>query len=179
MQDNLFKRTKARTAPPAVASKSNGNLELRINGKPFFPKGDPDMPLLWYLRDVLELTGSKYACGVGVCGSCTVLIDGKARPSCMTPMKSLAGHSVTTIEGLSPGEKKLHALQQAWIDEDAIGCGYCQCGQIMAAAELLARTQRPSDADIDQIRNICRCGMYPRIRRAIKRAAAALRNEKP
>ena len=143
---------------------------LTINGKPYFPDGDPAMPLLWYLRDVLRLTGTKYSCGIGACGACTVLVDGKATRSCLTPMQAVIGHAVTTIEGLE-GEK-LHPVQQAWIENDVIQCGYCQAGQIMAVVDLLSRKPKPSDKDIASIGNLCRCGSYPRIRSAILRAAA-------
>jgi isoquinoline 1-oxidoreductase alpha subunit len=158
---------------PAAAVAEDKSLTLRINGESYFPDGDPEMPLLWYLRDVLRLTGSKFGCGIGSCGACTVLIDGKAQRACMTPVKTLANREVTTIEGLAGAE--LHPLQQAWIEEDAIQCGYCQCGQIMAAADLLKRNLHPTDDDISKISNLCRCGSYPRIRKAIKRAAQLTR----
>ncbi len=148
-------------------------IELTINGETFKHGGEPDMPLLWYLRDVLRLTGTKYGCGVGQCGACTVLIDGKAQRACLTPMSSLAGHHVTTIEGLG-GEEALHAVQQAWIDEDVPQCGYCQAGQIMATVDLLQRKPKPDEADIAQLANLCRCGTYPRLRRAVHRAAELL-----
>ena len=134
------------------------------------------MPLLWYLRDVLRLTGTKYGCGIGFCGACTVLVDGKAQRACLTPVNTLATSNVTTIEGLAGAA--LHPLQQAWIDEDVAQCGYCQAGQIMAAADLIARNPHPSDEDIDKIPNLCRCGTYPRIRKAIKRAAETMREGK-
>ena len=134
------------------------------------------MPLLWYLRDVLRLTGTKYGCGIGFCGACTVLVDGKAQRACLTPVNTLGSSNVVTIEGLAGAV--LHPLQQAWIDEDVAQCGYCQAGQIMAAADLLARNPHPSDEDIDKIPNICRCGTYPRIRRAIHRAAETMREGK-
>ncbi|MCE5232940.1 MAG: (2Fe-2S)-binding protein [Xanthomonadaceae bacterium] len=136
------------------------------------------MPLLWYLRDVLRLTGSKYGCGIGACGACTVLVDGQAMRSCVTPVSALKDRHVTTVEGLADAQGNLHALQQAWIDEDVAQCGYCQAGQLMAAADLLKRKPDPSDDDIDTIANLCRCGTYPRIRKAIKRAAAALKEGK-
>ncbi len=177
MQDNPFRHDKAKPVPEVAASALEKTLPLRINGKPYFHDGDPQMPLLWYLRDVLHLTGAKYGCGIGNCGACTVLIDGRAKPACMASVKSVSDHDVMTIEGLA-GRTGLHPLQQAWIDEDAIMCGYCQSGQIMAAAELLARTKKPGDQDIDKISNLCRCGSYPRIRRAIKRAAAAMQTNK-
>ena len=162
-------------AQPAKSAeeKDRKAAELRINGRAYFPQDDPDMPLLWYLRDVLRLTGTKYGCGIGACGACTVLIDGKAQRACLTPIKSAMGHDVTTIEGLAGAE--LHPLQRAWIEEDVAQCGYCQAGQIMAAADLLRRNANPGDDDIAKIPNLCRCGTYPRIRRAIKRAAQIAR----
>ena len=130
-----------------------------------------DTPLLWILRDNLNLTGTKYGCGMALCGACTVHIDGEARRSCVTPISAAAGRKVTTIEGLS--ETLSHPLQQAWIAEDVPQCGYCQSGQIMAAAALLRAKPEPTDAEIDEaITNICRCGTYPRVRAAIHRAAA-------
>ncbi len=172
MPDNPFRRSKPVPVPPVAASASEKTLPLNINGKAYFHNGDPQMPLLWYLRDVLRLTGTKYGCGVGVCGACTVLVDGKAHNACMLSIKSLPHREIVTIEGLS-GNAGLHPLQEAWIAEDAIGCGYCQAGQIMAAAALLRRKPHPDDADIDALPNLCRCGSYPRIRAAIARAAAA------
>jgi isoquinoline 1-oxidoreductase alpha subunit len=147
---------------------------LRVNGRAFFPKGDPEMPLLWYLRDELRLTGTKFGCGIGACGACTVLIDGKAQRACLTTVKAALNHDVTTIEGLA-GVNDLHPLQTAWIEEDVAQCGYCQAGQIMAAADLLAHNPNPSDEDIAKLPNLCRCGTYPRIRRAIRRAAQIAR----
>jgi len=132
------------------------------------------MPLLWYLRDHARLTGTKYGCGGGFCGACTVLVDGAALRSCQMPVAAVAGRKVTTIEGL--GEDGLHAVQQAWIEEDVPQCGYCQAGQIMSAVALLARVPEPTPADIDTITNFCRCGTYVRIRRAIARAAGALKS---
>jgi isoquinoline 1-oxidoreductase alpha subunit len=128
--------------------------------------------LLWVLRDTLGVTGPKYGCGVGVCRACTSHLDGAAFQPCTTPVADCAGRAVTTIEGLAAGDT-LHPVQQAWIDEDVAQCGYCQPGQIMAAAALLAETPQPTDADIDGIENVCRCGTYVRIRRAIHRAAGA------
>jgi len=156
-------------APPAP-------LALTINGKPYFHDGDPAMPLLWFLRDVLRLTGTKYGCGIGACGACTVLMDGKATRSCVTPMQAAATHKITTVEGLEGHE--LHPVQQAWIEEDVAQCGYCQAGQIVAAVDLLQRKPKPSDDDIAAIGNLCRCGTYPRIRRAILRAAELMHGEK-
>jgi isoquinoline 1-oxidoreductase alpha subunit len=152
-------------------------IELKINGEAFRHGGDPDMPLLWLLRDQLRLTGTKFGCGQGQCGACTVHVDGKALRACVTPVRALAGAHVTTIEGLSDGDT-LHPVQQAWIEEDVPQCGYCQAGQIMAAADLLKRKPNPSEADIQQLSNICRCGTYPRIRRAVKRAAELARGAK-
>ena len=141
-----------------------------LNGTRTTVTAPADMPLLWVLRDLLNVTGPKYGCGVGVCRACTSHLDGAAFQPCTTPVADCAGREVTTIEGLAAGDT-LHPVQQAWIDEDVAQCGYCQPGQIMAAAALLAATPNPSDADIDAIENICRCGTYVRIRKAIKRAA--------
>ena len=135
--------------------------------------GDPAMPLLWYLRDHARLTGTKFGCGIGYCGACTVHLDGAATRSCVVPMSAVGGRRVTTIEGLA-SDGRLHPVQQAWIEEDVAQCGYCQAGQIMAAVDLITRTPAPSDADIATPTNLCRCGTYPRIRRAIRRAAAQL-----
>ena len=146
------------------------SVQFTINGKAAAFDGDTDMPLLWYLRDYAKLTGTKYGCGVAACGACTVHVDGSAVRSCVTPVKNLDGKHVTTIEGLAQGEN-LHAVQQAWIEEDVPQCGYCQAGQLMAAAILLRHNRKPSDDDIAALTNICRCGTYPRIRKAIKRAA--------
>lgn len=151
-------------------------MELTINGKRRQYDGDPEQPLLWVLRDELGLTGSKFGCGIGVCGACTVHVDGRAQRSCMTPVGSLANRRVTTIEGLSPDAS--HAVQKAWLEEDVPQCGYCQAGQIMAVADLLQQVPNPSDEDIDRLHsNICRCGTYYRMRKAIHRAAAILREE--
>ena len=153
-------------------------MDLSINGQTRTLNDaavDPAMPLLWVLRDVLDMTGTKFGCGVAACGACTVLIDGQAMRSCVTPLASLAGKSVRTIEALGTPDKP-HALQAAWIAHQVPQCGYCQSGMLMAAAGLLAKNANPSDADIDvAITNICRCGTYPRIRDAIKTAATALR----
>jgi isoquinoline 1-oxidoreductase alpha subunit len=147
-------------------------VKLDVNREEHELDVDPEMPLLWALRDVLGLTGTKFGCGMALCGACTVHVDGQAVRSCVTPVSAVAGKRVTTIEGL--GEGRLHALQQAWIAEDVPQCGYCQSGQIMAAACLLAEKAKPSDADIDDAMTaiLCRCGTYPRIRKAIHRAAA-------
>jgi len=131
----------------------------------------PDMPLLWVLRDKLNFLGTKYSCGIGICGSCTVLVNGVPMRSCMMPARSMAGSEITTIEGLSPDGS--HPVQEAWKAEDVAQCGYCQGGQILAATALLERTPNPSDEDINGAMSghLCRCGTYPRIRKAIKRAA--------
>jgi isoquinoline 1-oxidoreductase alpha subunit len=164
------------TADADDDAEREGPIAIAINGKPYRHTGDAEMPLLWYLRDVLRLTGTKHACDGGKCGACNVLVDGKLARACELTMGRLANREVTTIEGLGAGG--LHALQQAWIDEDAVGCGYCQPGQIMAATDLLRRKPNPSHADIAQLTTLCRCGTYPSIRRAILRAAAALRDAK-
>ena len=142
-----------------------------LNGTDVTVEAAPDLPLLWALRDLLQVTGPKYGCGVGVCGACTSHLDGEAFRPCTTPVGDVAGRDVTTIEGL--GGDDLHPVQQAWIDEDVAQCGFCQPGQIMSAAALLARNPAPTDADIDDAmsENVCRCGTYCRIRSAIKRAA--------
>jgi len=137
--------------------------------------GDPAMPLLWYLRDAAQLTGTKFGCGIGACGACTVHVDGRAQRSCVTPVSAVAERHITTIEGLARGDD-LHPVQAAWIEADVPQCGYCQAGQIMAAVDLLGRVPSPSDADIATITNLCRCGTYPRIRTAIRLAAARLRS---
>jgi isoquinoline 1-oxidoreductase alpha subunit len=143
---------------------------LVVNGQTTTIDVEPEMPLLWALRDELGLVGTKFGCGAGLCGACTVMIDGEAMRSCQTPVSYAAGKSVLTIEGL--GAKALHAVQKAWIEADAPQCGYCQSGQIMAAVALLAKKPNPSDADIDdEMTNICRCGTYARMRAAVHRAA--------
>lgn len=147
-------------------------IRLFVNGEHYLHTGDPDMPLIWYLRDTLRLTGCKYGCDKGECGACTVLVNRRRQLACQVPMHKLEGHEVTTVEGLAHGDGQLHPLQKAWIAEDAILCGYCQSGWLMAAADLLARKKNPSDADIDTLPNLCRCGSQPRIRAAIQRAAA-------
>ena len=172
MQDKSPRRAKPTPIPPVAQSAKEKTLPLRINGKDYFHEGDAEMPLLWFLRDVLRLTGTKFGCGIGACGACTVLVDGKAQRACLTPVSAASEHDVITIEGLAGAE--LHPVQQAWIDEDVAQCGYCQAGQIMAAVDLLKRTPKPTDADIAKISNLCRCGTYPRIRKAIARAADKL-----
>jgi len=146
-------------------------IRLNINGKAQQFDGDPDMPLLWYLRDELALTGTKYGCGMGLCGACTVHVNGEATRSCLTPMKAAQGKSITTIEGLAA--RADHPLQKAWKTCNVPQCGYCQSGQIMQAASMLKKTPKPTDAQIDAEMqgNICRCGTYQRIRQAIKLAA--------
>lgn len=146
-------------------------MELHINGKAVQVDVDPAMPLLWLLRDVLALTGTKYGCGVGACGACTVRIDGQPVRSCMTPVANARRRKIQTIEGLGSAGRP-HPLQAAWIAEQVPQCGYCQSGMLMAAAALLERKPHPSDADIDDaISNLCRCGTYQRVRAAIHRAA--------
>jgi len=148
-------------------------LTLRVNGTERKIDVAPDTPLLWVLRDTLELTGTKYGCGAGLCGACTVHIEGQATRSCITPVSAAAGRSITTIEGLS--QSGSHPLQLAWVAEDVPQCGYCQSGQIMQAAALLAKTANPSEQEIlDAMSgNLCRCGTYHRIRKAVARAAAS------
>jgi isoquinoline 1-oxidoreductase subunit alpha len=146
-------------------------IQLTINGKRVQYDGDAEMPLLWFLRDGLELTGTKFGCGMGICGACTVHVDGSAARSCVTPMSAVSGKRITTIEGLSPNGE--HPVQRAWRACNVPQCGYCQTGQIMQAAALLKTKPKPTDADIDSGMqgNICRCGTYQRIRQAIKQAA--------
>ena len=152
-------------------------IKLSVNGKDTAVDVDPDMPLLWVLRDTLGLTGTKFGCGMALCGACTVHLDGQPIRSCVTPVSAVAARKVTTIEGLSPDRS--HPVQKAWIELDVPQCGYCQSGQIMSAAALLAHTAAPSDADIDTAMsgNLCRCGTYQRIRAAIHRAAAMLTSQ--
>ncbi len=154
-------------------------VELRVNGRLETIDAAPDTPLLWVLRESLKLTGAKFGCGMGLCGACTVHVDGQATRSCVTPVSQVAGREVLTIEGLATrtagSEPSLHPLQQAWIDEQVPQCGYCQPGQIMGAAALLAASPRPSDGEITAMMSghLCRCGTYPRIQRAIRRVAKA------
>ena len=147
------------------------SIRVRVNGIEHELDVDPEMPLLWALRDVLGLTGTKYGCGQALCGACTVHLDGQAVRSCVTPVRRADGHAVTTIEGLSPDGT--HPLQQAWVELGVPQCGFCQAGQIMTAAALLAKKPKPTDAEIDQslAGNLCRCGTYTRIRAAVKKAA--------
>ncbi len=148
-------------------------MELTLNGKAVQLEADPNMPLLWALRDELNMTGTKFGCGIAACGACTVHIDGQAVRSCVTPLSSVAGKPIRTIESLGTADKP-HPLQAAWVAEQVPQCGYCQSGMLMAAAALLEKTPKPTDAEIDAaITNICRCGTYQRVRRAIHRAAGA------
>ena len=157
-------------------------MELRVNGQlKQLPEhaSDPAMPLLWVLRDGLQLTGTKFGCGVAACGACTVHLDGQAVRSCVIPLSAVQGRAVTTIEALGTPTQP-HALQTAWVAAQVPQCGYCQSGMLMAAAALLAKNRRPSDADIDAaITNLCRCGTYPRVRIAIKAAALSLAAKTP
>jgi isoquinoline 1-oxidoreductase alpha subunit len=147
-------------------------IGLTINGRVRKIDADPEMPLLWALRDLLGLKGAKYGCGIGQCGACTVLMDGIAQRSCLLPVGAVGAARITTIEGLSP--KGTHPLQKAWIDQQVPQCGYCQTGQILQAASLLKEKPKPTDADIDEAMagNLCRCATYVRIRAAIRQAAA-------
>jgi aerobic-type carbon monoxide dehydrogenase small subunit (CoxS/CutS family) len=146
-------------------------IKLNVNGRPIEVDVDPETPLLWVLRDTIGLTGTKYGCGMALCGACTVHLAGEPSRSCVTPVSAVGDQPVTTIEGLSTDRS--HPVQQAWMEIDVPQCGYCQSGQIMSAAALLAKNPKPSDADIDTAMsgNLCRCGTYPRIRAAIHRAA--------
>jgi isoquinoline 1-oxidoreductase alpha subunit len=148
---------------------------FRINAREVTFDGDENTPLLWVIRDELNMTGTKFGCGVGQCGACTVHLNGKAQRSCVLPVAVVDGQSITTIEGLAPSEQQLHPVQQAWLEYDVPQCGYCQAGQIMAAVDFLKRYPRPTDDNIDSnMTNICRCGTYVRIRKAIHRAAELL-----
>jgi isoquinoline 1-oxidoreductase alpha subunit len=150
------------------------SFTLQVNGQEHTVDADPETPLLWILRDTLGLTGTKYSCGSGLCGACTIHLDGKAARSCVTPISAAVGHEVVTIEGLDRNYGgAVHPVQGAWLEENVPQCGYCQPGQIMQAAALLAENPTPTDDEIDAAMsgNICRCGTYPRIRRAIHRAA--------
>jgi len=151
---------------------------LKVNGKSVSVKAEPDTPLLWVVRDELGLTGTKFGCGAALCGACTVHLDGTPVRSCQTPLSAAAGKSVSTIESLSRNNS--HPLQKAWIAHDVPQCGYCQSGQLMSAAALLAQNKNPSDGDIDKAMsgNLCRCGTYVRVRAAIKTAAAEMRGAK-
>jgi len=144
---------------------------FKINGRIVYFSGDPEMPLLWFLREEQGLKGAKFGCGAGLCGACTVHVNGVATRSCVTPMDAVDGAQVTTIEGLATDDA-LHPVQEAWLEEDVAQCGYCQAGQIMAVAALLENYPDPTDVEIDQnLTNICRCGTYHRLRKAVHRAA--------
>lgn len=151
-------------------------VKLVINGKPVTVSAESDTPLLWVLRDKLGLTGTKFGCGIAQCGACTVHVDGAAKRSCAMPIGEMEGKAITTIEGLAT-PSQLHAVQQVWIAENVPQCGYCQAGQIMSTVALLAANPNPNDDDIDSAlsANLCRCGTYPRIRKAVKRAAEAMK----
>jgi isoquinoline 1-oxidoreductase alpha subunit len=147
-------------------------VSFKINSKAVSFDGEADTPLLWVIRDELNLTGTKFGCGIGQCGACTVHVNGTARRSCITPVAAVDGEIVTTIEGLAPSDDMLHPVQQAWLEHDVPQCGFCQAGQIMATVDFLKKYPNPSDEDINQnISNLCRCGTYVRIRKAIHRAA--------
>ncbi len=149
---------------------------FKINSQKVSFDGDENTPLLWVIRDKLKLMGTKFGCGAGLCGACTVHINGKAQRSCITPVAAVDGQAVTTIEGLAPSEDELHPVQVAWLENDVPQCGYCQAGQIMAAVDFLEKYPSPSDQDInDNLTNICRCGTYVRIRKAVHRAAELTR----
>jgi isoquinoline 1-oxidoreductase subunit alpha len=149
-------------------------IQTTVNGKAVSLTAEPDTPLLWALREELGLTGTKFGCGIAACGACSVHVNGEITRSCSVPVSAISGKAITTIEGLINTEGALHPLQQAWIDAQVPQCGYCQSGQIMAAAALLKKTGNPTDAQIDEaMTNICRCGTYPRIRKAIHAAARA------
>ena len=156
------------------------SIQLRVNGKSLTADVDPNTPLLWVLRDSLGLVGTKFGCGMALCGACTVHADGDPIRACSTPVSAVAGKAITTIEGLAPSPDKLHPLQQAWIEHDVPQCGYCQAGQLMSAAALLAHTPKPTDAEIDSAMagNICRCGTYQRVRAAIHSAADQIARRK-
>lgn len=153
-------------------------MQLRVNGTPYELSPDPAMPLLWVLRDLIGLKGTKFGCGAGLCGACTVHVDGAPRRACMTPVGSVANAEITTIEGLGTPDT-MSAVQAAWVDLQVAQCGYCQAGQMMAATALLAENPAPDDAQIDAAMNgnLCRCGTYPRIRAAIHQAASRLAQE--
>jgi isoquinoline 1-oxidoreductase alpha subunit len=151
------------------------SVKFNLNGKPVTSQVEPDTPLLWVIRDELGYTGTKFGCGAGLCGACTVHLDGQAVRSCQTPVSAVAGHKVATVESLS--RSNTHPLQVAWIKHDVPQCGYCQSGQLMSAAALLAKNKNPSDAQIDEAMsgNLCRCGTYGRVKAAIKDAAETMR----
>jgi isoquinoline 1-oxidoreductase alpha subunit len=170
-QGHIALSTKLKGIAPVSGS---AGIDLQINGKHFRYTGDPAMPLLWYLRDVLWLDGTKYAGAHGEGGADLVLVNGKAASAIGTPMAQLAGKQITTVEGLADAKGHLHPLQQAFIDEDAVGCGYCTPGWLIAAMDLLHRVKEPDDSDIDTLPNLCRCGCQTRVRQAIKRATVAM-----
>ncbi len=148
-------------------------ISFQVNSEDVSFDGDEATPLLWVLREHFNLTGTKFGCGIGQCGACTVHVDGRAQRSCVMPVSAISGKSIRTIEGLATDDETLHPVQVAWLEHDVPQCGYCQAGQIMATADLLQRIPSPTDADIDaNITNLCRCGTYARIRKAIHRAAA-------
>jgi isoquinoline 1-oxidoreductase alpha subunit len=151
-------------------------IAFQVNDRPVSFEGDTDTPLLWVLRDHLQLTGTKFSCGIGLCGACVVHLDGRAVASCRLPIRSVENRAVTTIEGLNAPGGKLHAVQKAWLEFDVAQCGYCQSGQIMATVDFLQRYPKPTDKDIDDNMSsiLCRCGTYVRIRKAIHRAAALI-----
>lgn len=154
-------------------------VSFTVNKRKVTFDGDGETPLLWVLRDHLRLTGTKFSCGMGLCGACVVHLDGEAAASCRVPVASVEGRTVTTIEGLAPADDRLHAVQRAWLELDVAQCGYCQSGQIMAAVDFLDKYPEPTDADIDANLSsmLCRCGTYVRIRKAIHRAAEITREE--
>jgi isoquinoline 1-oxidoreductase alpha subunit len=170
----LLRRARGLLIPDVIA-KQDQAMELRVNGTTVSLDADPDMPLLWALRDVAGLTGTKFGCGIAQCGACTVLVDGQPVRSCVTPVSSVTGE-ITTIEGITAQDGTLSAVQQAWVEGQVAQCGYCQSGQVLAATALLKTNPSPSDADIDEAMsgNLCRCGTYPRIRAAIHAAAKKL-----
>ena len=171
-QDHAALPAKSKDVTPVPV---RAGIELEINGEHFNYSGDPEMPLLWYLRDVLQLDGTKYSGEHGEGGADLVLVNGKATSAIGVAMAKLAAKRVTTVEGLVDAKGGLHPLQQAFIDEDAIGCGYCTPGWLIASLDLLNRIKEPGDSDIDTLPNLCRCGCQTRVRKAIKRAAAALK----
>jgi isoquinoline 1-oxidoreductase alpha subunit len=151
-------------------------IRFKLNERDAVWDGDPAMPLLWYLRDHADLTGTKYGCGIGACGACTVHLDGRAQRSCVLPVAAAEGKRVATIEGvIASGDAAAAAVRSAWLELDVPQCGWCQVGQVMAAIALVAQKPEPSEEDIASITNLCRCGTYPRIREAIQRAASARR----
>jgi isoquinoline 1-oxidoreductase alpha subunit len=165
----------------SITSFSMVNISLTINNHSHTVEADPEMPLLWVIRDMIGLTGTKFGCGMAQCGACTIHLDGNATPSCVLPVSAVTGKKITTIEGISQDES--HPVQQAWIENGVSQCGYCQSGQIMSAVSLLSKNIKPTDADIDAAMqgNICRCGTYPRIRQAIHAASRImiLKQQKP